>query len=132
MRTQPANPTPLTMTVPMNDVHYLEVVASDPEAARGFYSSSFGWEFEGPIPELGGAYLAELPGGSLCGIRGSMNPQETPTVRTYVRVEDVERATQQAEELGATIALGPTELPGRGRIAIYIVEGVQQGIWQVD
>jgi predicted enzyme related to lactoylglutathione lyase len=33
-------------------------------------------------------------------------------VRTYLRVSDIEIAVQKAEQLGAEIALEPTELPG--------------------
>ncbi len=120
------------MAVPANEIHYLEIVAEDALAARDFYSSAYGWQFEGPTPELGGAYIADLPGGGVCGIRGSLHEQETPTVRTYVRVADVEASTKRAEQLGATVALGPTELPGRGRIAIYLICGIEQGIWQTD
>jgi hypothetical protein len=38
---------------------------------------------------------------------------------------------QRAAELGATIALEPIEIPGRGRVAIYFVGGIEQGLWQV-
>ena len=119
------------MTVPEHGIHYLEIVAQDAEAARDFYSAAYGWQFAESAPELGGAFVASLPNGSLCGIRASMHEQESPTVRTYIRVADVESAVAKAAELGATIALGPTELPGRGTIAIYIHGGVEQGIWQL-
>ena len=61
---------------------------------------------------------------------GSKALQETPIVRTYLRVADVERAVQEISQLGGEIALEPTELPGHGRIAIYLYGGIQQGVWQ--
>jgi len=120
------------MTVPESCIHYLEIVTSDPEAARDLYSEAYGWTFSAMEPELGNAFVASLPDGSLCGIRAPMSEHETPIVRTYLMVADVENAVRDAERLGATIALGPTELPGHGRIAIYMVGGIEQGIWQVS
>ncbi len=67
----------------------------------------------------------------MCGIRAPMHDQEKPTVRTYVRVADIESSIEKAAELGATVALGATEIPGRGTIAIYLYGGIEQGIWQV-
>lgn len=119
------------MTVPEHEIHYLEIVTPDAESARGFYGQAYGWHFEDSAPELGNAFVAALPNGSLCGIRAPMHDQELPTVRTYVRVANVESSIQKAVELGATVALGPTEIAGRGIIAIFLYGGVQQGIWQV-
>lgn len=119
------------MTVPKHDVHYLEIVAADAEAARDFYSEAYGWNFADAAPELGNAFVAGLPNGSLCGIRTPMHEQEKPTVRTYLRVDDIKSSVERAEKLGATVALGATELPGRGTIAIYLLGGIEQGIWQV-
>lgn len=48
-----------------------------------------------------------------------------------MRVADINRAVEQAAALGAEIALEPVEIPGRGRIAIYFVGGIEQGLWQV-
>jgi len=36
-----------------------------------------------------------------------------------------------AERLGAKISLGPTELRGHEKIAIYLHGGIEQGIWQL-
>lgn len=119
------------MTVPENAVHYLEIVADDVEATSELYAKAYGWRFEPAAPELGGAVVAALPGGSLCGIRGPLSEQEKPIVRTYLRVADLDGAVKRAAELGATIALESMEIPGRGRIAIYFIGGIEQGIWQV-
>jgi len=119
------------MTIPEHGVHYLEIITPDIEAARKLYSQAYGWTFEAKVPELGNAYVATLPGGSLCGIRAPMHDKELPIIRTYLRVTDIAAATAKAEELGAMILLGPTELPGHGTIAIYIHGGIEQGLWQL-
>ena len=120
------------MVVAEQAVHYLEIVTPDVEAARRLYSATFGWHFQAPAPELGNAVVAALPGGSLCGIRAPMHVQETPVVRPYVRVADLEAATRNAERSGATILLESMDLAGWGRISIVELGGIQQGLWQVD
>ena len=119
------------MAVPLNSLHYLEIVTPDVEAVRRQYASAFGWAFRYPVPELGNAALATLPDGSFCGIRAPMHPEETPVVRPYLRVADLDAATREAERLGATFLLEAMELPGWGRIAIYELGGIQHGLWQV-
>lgn len=119
------------MRVAEHDVFYLEVVTADVQAASRFYSDAYGWQFMPEAPELGNARVATLPGGSLCGIRAPMRSHEGPIVRTYLRVTDVEVAVKKAAQLGARIALEPTDIPGRGRIAIYLFSGIEQGIWQL-
>ncbi len=119
------------MTIPENEIHYLEIVTPDAQSARDLYSQAYGWRFEDMAPELGNAFAASLHNGSLCGIRALMHTQEKPTVRTYIRVADIQYSLQRAVELGATVALEPTEISGRGIIAIYRYGGIEQGIWQV-
>jgi predicted enzyme related to lactoylglutathione lyase len=119
------------MTVPENTVHYLEIVTPDVDAVRAAYERCYGWRFTPMGPELGHAFVAELPNGARCGIRAPLRASETPIVRTYVRVNDIERATETARASGATIALPPMEIPGHGTIAIYILAGVEHGMWQV-
>ncbi|MDE3245626.1 MAG: hydroxylase [Acidobacteriota bacterium] len=119
------------MEAPGNAIHYLEIVTPDVDAARMLYSTTFGWRFDSPVPELGNASVATLPGGSICGIRAPLHAEETPVVRAYFRVADLETATREAERWGAKILLESMDLPGWGRISIYELGGLQQGLWQV-
>lgn len=116
--------------MPTPSLHYIELVTPDPEAARDVYAASQGWTFTGPTPELGGAYVTTLDDGTIWAIRAPMNSGEQPVVRPYLRVGDVEAAASQAESCGGTVALPPTEIAGRGRIAIVFVGSVQQGFWE--
>ena len=120
------------MTVPEHALYYLEIVTLDVEAACRLYGQAYGWLFQATGPELGNAFLATLPGGTLCAIRAPMSEEEKPTVRTYLRVSDIEAAARDAEQLGAEIALPPMDIPGRGKIAIYVFGGIEQGLWQVQ
>lgn len=119
----------LQMTIPEHAVYYLEIVTAEVQTVAVFYAGAFGWRFE-PAAELGNAMVAGLPDGSMCGIRAPMHEQEKPIVRTNLRVTDIEAAVKRAAELGATIALEPMEIPGRGTVAIYFIGGIEQGLWQ--
>ena len=119
------------MAVPEHTVYYLEIVTPDVESACQLYGKAYGWRFEAKGPEWGNSFVATLPDGSLCGIRAPLHDQENPTVRTYLRVTDIEAAVQEAGQLGAEVALEPTELPGQGKIAIYLHGGIEQGLWQL-
>lgn len=119
------------MSVPEHAVYYLEIVTADVRATADFYGNAYGWQFGAETPELGNAMVATLPNGSLCGVRAPMHDQEDPIVRTYLRVADIDGAVDRASQLGATIALEPMEIPGRGTVAIYLLGGIQQGLWQI-
>ncbi len=119
------------MTVPEHTVYYLEIVTTDPQAVSDLYSEAYGWRFQPMGPELGHSFVAPLPDGSRCGIRAPLHDQERPIVRSYLRVIDIEGAVQRAAQLGAKIALEPVEIPGQGKIAIYLYGGIEQGLWQV-
>ncbi len=119
------------MAVAEHSVHYLEIVTPDVHAARDLYASAHGWQFQAAQPELGDAFVASLPDGSLCGIRAPMHDQEKPVVRTYVRVDDLEAAVESVKASGATMAIDRMEIPGRGTIAIYMHGDNEHGLWQV-
>lgn len=119
------------MAVPEHTIHYLEIVTPDVEAMRRLYATAYGWRFQAMGPELGNAFVAELPGGSRCGIRAPMHAEERPIVRTYLRVADIAKVVETVTQLGGTIALEPMEIPGHGTIAIYLHGGIEQGLWQV-
>ncbi len=117
-------------TVPEHSVYYLEIVTPDVKAMCDLYTKSYGWNFQNNA-ELGNASVANLPGGSLCGIRAPMHSAEKPIVRTYLRVTDIQASVQMAAQLGANILLESMEIPGHGIIAIFENGGIEQGLWQV-
>jgi predicted enzyme related to lactoylglutathione lyase len=51
-------------------------------------------------------------------------------VRTYLAVEDIQRAVEKAEDSGAIVAYPPTRQGKRGTFAIVIHGDVQHGLWQ--
>jgi predicted enzyme related to lactoylglutathione lyase len=112
-------------------VQYLEIVTPDVDATCNALSKSNGVRFGAPVMELGNARTAALEGGGKVGVRAPMAPTEEPVVRPYVLVADIQAAVAAAEKAGAQIAHPPLEIPGQGTFAIYILGGIQHGLWQL-
>lgn len=93
-------------------VAWNELSTSDPEAARAFYTSKFGWsdaEFM-DMGEMGKYRFIEQGGqriGALCGVM----PGQQPQWRYYIRVPSIAKAKDAAELNGGTISMGPHQVP---------------------
>lgn len=112
-------------------IHYLEIVTPDVDVICATYGQLYDVTFGDPEAGLGGARTASLAGGGFIGVRAPMHETETPIVRPYLLVNDIEAATRAAAEAGAEIAHPPLELPGHGTFSIVIQGGIQHGLWQI-
>lgn len=111
-------------------VEYLEIVTRDVEKTCELLASVHGVRFGEPVPEFGNARTAQLAGGGRIGVRAPMRETESPVVRPYLLVDDIEAAVQAAADAGAEIAMPAMEIPGQGRFAIYLLGGIDHGLWQ--
>ena len=116
--------------IPAGTVCYVEVVTSEVEQVRTAQERCHGWRFTA-TPALGDAFVAELADGSRYAVRAPMHDGERPVTRVYVRVEDIDRAAEAARLAGGFLAVPPMEIPGHGRIAIYMLGGSEHGLWQL-
>ncbi len=112
-------------------VHYLEIVTPDVESVCKAYELSHSASFGEPIEVLGGARICSLFDGSIVGVRAPLRENETPVVRPYWLVDDIEKAVSQVEALGAEIAVPPLDIPNKGKFAIYILGSIEHGFWQL-
>ena len=113
------------------NVHYLEIVAEDAAAHCRLLEALHSVTFSEPVAELGGAKVAQMSDGAQVGVREPMHETERPCVRPYYLTKDIEGAIKKVEGLGAVIAHAPMEIPGRGSFAIYILNGIMEGLWQL-
>jgi uncharacterized protein len=112
-------------------LHYLEIVTPDVQSICYAYEASLNINFSAPDPSLGEARTALLETGATLGIRAPLRDTEAPIIRPYWLVENIDAALTAAAKAGAKIALPPTEIPGRGKIAIYIQGQIDHGLWQL-
>ena len=111
-------------------VHYLEIVTPSVDETCAMLEQVHGVTFGEPVAELGNARTAELRGGGRIGVRAPLRETEAPVVRPYVLTDDIEAAVKAAVEAGATVAMPPMAIPGQGRFSIYILGGIEHGLWQ--
>lgn len=113
-----------------NEVDYFEIGSPDPTASAAFYSGLFGWQI-GP-PSVPAQYrMVEQGRGGLwhTAAEGSPLAGENWAI-FYVHVADVPAAVEQAERLGATVAIPPID---NGEIVFaHLLDplGNRFGIWR--
>jgi predicted enzyme related to lactoylglutathione lyase len=99
-----------------------ELLTNDPEAARAFYQSLFGWGSRdwdmGPEGTYTLFMIGETPAAGMMKIPdGAPQP---PCWLPYVSVADADATVVKAGELGGQVALPPKDIPDVGRIAVLI------------
>jgi predicted enzyme related to lactoylglutathione lyase len=112
----------------MNPVVHLELHTGDLPSANAFYAELCGWRQEQVGTESGPYHALELGGG----LGGGM--VECGTQRAlwlpYVEVGEIDKATDQARQLGASVLLGPREGPSGWRSVVATREGGEIAFWQ--
>ncbi|MGH1366004.1 MAG: VOC family protein [Calditrichia bacterium] len=111
-------------------VHYVEIVTSDVANTCAALEKVHGLKFGDEVADLGNARVSKATNGSSVGVRAPLADHETPIVRTYYAVDDISKTVSDAEAAGAIVAYPPTKQGDTGTWAIYILHGIQYGLWQ--
>jgi predicted enzyme related to lactoylglutathione lyase len=107
---------------------HLELHTGDAGAARSFYADLLGWEPE-QVHTQAGPYLALDLGGEVGG--GIVECGTTaPIWVPYVKIDRIERVTDEARLLGASVTLEPREGPAGWRSVIRVPGGGEIALWQ--
>lgn len=103
------------------EIHWVELSTHDPQAARDWCETAFGWTFtETPVPgdgpDAGAPYLvAHHDGAPVAGIIKIAPPMtDGPRWLNYVAVDDVDTVAAAAPKC----FFGPFEVPEVGRFAM--------------
>jgi predicted enzyme related to lactoylglutathione lyase len=101
-----------------NPFVHLELNTPDLSKAKTFYGKLFGWQFQdndmGPMGIYSTFKPDEGPGGGMTSMPGGNHGW-----LSYVGVKDINDSTEQARSLGATILMGPQEIPDIGWMTIF-------------
>jgi uncharacterized protein len=92
---------------------HIEIPYDDEERAKRFYAGVFGWQFS-QMEGFTGYDLYEAGPAKLGGGLGKRGESAGETIRNYILVDSVEDAVAKVEQLGGTITVPKTELPGLG------------------
>jgi predicted enzyme related to lactoylglutathione lyase len=110
----------------MQDIHgqfvWYELVTSDIESAKSFYAQVVGWSTR-DIPELGAPYSLLTAGDTpIAGV--TQRPEDARNAQVmahwigYVAVDDVDASAARVRQLGGSVHVQPTDIPGVGRFSI--------------
>lgn len=98
-----------------------ELMTTDAEAAKAFYSKLFGWEMvEHPMEDM--TYWGLKVNGDEVGGMMNMPPEMAdmpPMWGMYITVNDVEQTARQVEDLGGNILRPPSDIPDVGRFCVF-------------
>ena len=99
---------------------WFELMTTDPEGAKEFYSKLFGWKTEEMQMEEMKYTVVKVGDEGVGGIM-PIPPQAEgtpPNWGSYVTVDDVDATARKAEELGAKILVPLTDIPNVGRFFV--------------
>lgn len=115
---------------------WAELLTTDTQAAKQFYTGLFGWSFqEVPIGENAYYTMFEV-GGKWISALHQMGPEQAaqgipPNWLSYLSVESADRTVDRARELGATVLVEPFDVFDYGRMGVVQdPTGAAVGIWE--
>ncbi len=101
-------------------VSWYELMTTDVEASKDFYTKLFGWTTV-DTPACGMPYTMVKVNGKEVGGMMSMPPEAKgapPNWGIYVTVDDVDAISKLAANLGARILVAPRDIPDVGRFCV--------------
>ncbi|WP_018760649.1 VOC family protein [Arthrobacter sp. 135MFCol5.1] len=115
------------------DPCWIDLMTSDTERAREFYSRLFGWTYQEGDQETYGGYITALANGlPVAGMMKNDGESGYPDVwTTYLRVEDIKATAAAAHAAGGQVFMPPMEVPEQGHMAMFgDTGGAAVGAWQ--
>jgi len=100
------------------NIVWFEIPADNPERAKKFYSSLFGWKIK-KFPGMDDYWHIDT-GGPYASPDGGMMPRKGAghSITNYILVDSVEKAAAKVKKLGGTICMEKTAVPQMGYFVI--------------
>jgi predicted enzyme related to lactoylglutathione lyase len=111
---------------------WIDVMVTDPAAAKQFYSSLFGWDIQDGPPEAVGYAMCMLKGRAVAAISPKPEGNPSPNVwSTYLASDDLDATAAKAKDAGSNFMMEPMDVMTAGRLAFGMdPTGAAYGIWQ--
>ncbi|MER6301013.1 VOC family protein [Kitasatospora sp. NPDC001539] len=114
---------------------WVDLMASDQQAAIDFYRDLFGWQGEVGPAEFGGYAVCTLNDRPVAGIMGQSAPEGQPVPpvawTTHIASDDVDAAKASIADAGGTILYDPMDVGTLGRMLVAAdPTGAVFGVWQ--
>jgi hypothetical protein len=107
-----------------------DLATHDLDAAKRFYTTLFGWNYDERETDTGPYLLALVKGEPVAGLGQAQG--DTPSMwNTYIAVDDVDATAEKINEAGGRILMEPLDVMDTGRMAIASdPTGAVFGIWE--
>jgi predicted enzyme related to lactoylglutathione lyase len=118
----------------MATIVHFDLPADEPERAKKFYESLFGWKFNS-IPGMDYHFIETASADGKPGLAGGMAKRTSPEERitNFIGVDSVDDHLKKVEELGGKMVRPKMPVPGWGYLAVcQDTEGNLFGLWQDD
>ncbi|EMY35521.1 glyoxalase/bleomycin resistance protein/dioxygenase [Arthrobacter crystallopoietes BAB-32] len=120
-------------TTPAGIPCWIDLTSSDPDKARAFYASLFGWAAETAGEEYGNYITFSKDGHPVAGMMRNDQTGQPDAWSVYLSSRDVAATAKAAAEAGGRILVEPMQVGDQGSMAIFLDStGAAVGAWQPD
>jgi predicted enzyme related to lactoylglutathione lyase len=123
---------PTRDTAPVGAPCWVDLMTSDVERARAFYTRLFGWTAEEPNPEFGGYFNFVKDGARVAGCMASQPDAGMPDAwSVYLATDDVTKTLDAAAAAGGQVVVPAMVVGEFGAMAVVTDPGgAAIGVWQ--
>jgi len=101
---------------------WVDASEPDPEAAVGFYSGLFGWEFEDVMPpgSEGKYFMARIRGLDVAAVGSVLDAAPQWAMwNTYIWVDSADETASKIRDAGGSVVIEPYDVMDAGRMAMF-------------
>lgn len=101
---------------------WFDLATDDPQGARSFYATVFGWRFRSLAGAAADYTTIENDEGRVGGMFRQARPPHAPVGSRWlslISVSDPVRSASLVQQLGGRVIVAPTDVPGRGVHAVF-------------
>ncbi len=117
--------------VPAGAPCWVDLMSSDTDKSRAFYSELFGWMAEEPNPDFGGYANFTKDGDHVAGLMAAQEGGVPDAWSVYLAVNDAEKTVEAAKAHGAPVFVEAIAVGDLGTMAVLAdAGGAAIGMWQ--
>jgi len=111
---------------------WVDLLSSDVEKAKAFYTGLFGWTAQDAGAEFGGYVTFRSDGNQVAGLMGNSGDNGSPDVwATYISTSDIDATIATATAAGGQVVVPPMAVGDLGSMAMLSdPAGAVFGVWQ--
>lgn len=111
---------------------WVDLMTSDTQRSRAFYSELFGWTADDPAEEFGGYFIFRKDGAEVAGCMAAQPDAGTPDVwSVYLATDDAAKTLETAITSGGQVLVEAMTVADLGTMGVVTdVGGAAVGLWQ--